>query len=169
MFTTTNQIGRIVARGILLAGIAITLGLLSTSRAKPPAPGANQPQTQSALDPRLEPSFQPPAELVDDLGAFRSPLIFENGRKVETPEDWLKRREEILATWHKLMGPWPPIIERPKVEFIEKEQRDGFTKHKVRVEVAPGRSTTGYLLVPDHDKTPMPAVIVVYYDLRSRI
>jgi hypothetical protein len=167
MSNTTNQIDRKVVRGILSAVIAVT-GMLSTSWAEPPAPAANQP-AQSALDPRLEPFFHPPAELSDDLGAFRSPLIFDNGRRVETPEDWLKRRKEILATWHKLMGPWPPIIERPKVEFLEKDQRDGFTKHKVRVEIAPGRSTTGYLLVPDRDKGPMPAVIVVYYDPETGI
>jgi hypothetical protein len=168
MDTTTNRFGRNTAVGIHSAVIAITLGLVSTSWAEPPAPAANQP-AQSALDPRLEPFFHPPAELADDLGTFRSPLIFDDGHKVETPEGWPKRREQILATWHKLMGPWPPIIEQPKVEFLEKEQRDGFTKHKVRVEVAPGRSTTGYLLVPDHGKKPMPAVLVVYYDPETGI
>ncbi|MEQ8786309.1 MAG: prolyl oligopeptidase family serine peptidase [Pirellulaceae bacterium] len=152
---------------MLLALIAATLGLLSISRAEPPKPEQSQPE--SPLDSRLEPFFHPPAELAEDLGAFRSPLIFDDGRKVETPEDWLKRREEILAAWHKLMGPWPPIIERPKVEFLEKQQRDGFTQHKVRVEVAPGRSTTGYLLAPDRDKKPMPAVVVVYYEPETGI
>lgn len=83
----------------------------------------------------------------DDLGTFRSPLIFADGRKVETPEDWLKRRKEILASWRKLMGLWPPTIERPTIKFREKKQRDGFTQHKVRIGVAPGRSTTGYLVV----------------------
>ena len=36
------------------------------------------------------------------------------------------------------MGPWPALIEKPKIEYLEKEHRDNFTQHHIRLEVAPG-------------------------------
>jgi dienelactone hydrolase len=107
--------------------------------------------------------FEPPAEYAGKLGDYRSPLIFNDGTPVKTAADWSPRRQEILAYWHKMMGAWPPIIEKPKIEYLEKSTRDGFTQHKVRVEVAKGQMAAGYLLVPPGDG-PFPAVFVPFYD-----
>jgi hypothetical protein len=128
---------------------------------------------QSDLDgntgKRLAPFFRPPAELVGDLGNYRSPLKFTDGRPVRTVGDWRKRRQEILRTWHEVMGPWPTLIEKPKVEYLEKERRDTVTQHHLRLEVAPGLTTDdAYLLVPD-GKGPFPAVLVVFYDAKTGI
>ena len=87
----------------------------------------------------LAPAFRPPAEFRDDFGAYKSPLIFDDGRPVRDAADWRERREEILATWHGIMGAWPPLIERPKVEVLGTERREGFEQRRVRVEVAPDR------------------------------
>jgi hypothetical protein len=114
-----------------------------------------------------EPWFVPPAEYAGDLGAYRSPLKFSDGRPVRNAADWAKRRTEILATWHGLMGQWPPLIGKPEIEYLRKEHRDNFTQHRVRVEVAPGKRTAeGYLAIPD-GKGPFPAVLVVYYEPES--
>src|SRR5262245_10053617 len=72
----------------------------------------------------LTPCFQPPPEFRNQLGSYRSPLEFEDGTIVKTPADWARRRKEILNEWHALMGPWPPVIERPNLEFLSKSQRD---------------------------------------------
>jgi hypothetical protein len=131
--------------------------------AEPPAADAE------ALHRRLAPYFKPPAELEKDLGAYKSPLNFYDGRPVKDPAQWPRRRQEILKTWNELMGAWPALLEKPKLEYLEKERGDNFTQHHVRIEVAPGKLTDdAYLLIPD-GKGPFPAVIVVFYDAKTGI
>jgi Dienelactone hydrolase family len=126
----------------------------------------------SAAEPlpkMLAPYFTPPAEFAGQMGDYKSLLRFADGTDVKTAEDWKRRRQEILKEWHGLMGPWPEPIEKPKVEIVEKEHGDNFTRHHVRIEVAPGKTTEdAYLLVPD-GKGPFPAVVVVFYDAKTGI
>jgi hypothetical protein len=68
-----------------------------------------------------------------------------------------------------MLGKWPPLLEKPKVEFLEQERRENFTQHHVKVQVAPGgQQSDGYLLLPD-GKGPFPAVLVVYYEAKTPI
>ena len=124
--------------------------------------------TDKPLPPALAPAFRPPPELENDFGDYRPVLTFDDGTKVQSADDWPRRRKEILDTWTGLMGQWPPLIERPKVEYLAKERREDFTQHRVRVETAPGRTGDGYLLVPD-GPGPFPAVLVVFYDPETSI
>lgn len=118
---------------------------------------------------KLAPYFKPPAKYAGDFGAYRSPLKFDDGTPVRTPEDWRKRRAEILKYWHAQMGEWPPLIERPRVEYAEAERREGVTRHRVKIETAPGRTVDdAYLLVPD-GPGPFPAVLVVYYEAKTGV
>ncbi len=124
---------------------------------------------EDRLPPDLAPYFAPPPELSGDFGDYRSPLKFYDGRPVRTPAEWKERRREILERWHGIMGRWPPLIEKPKLEYLEKERRENFTQHRVRFEIAPGdRTVEGYLLVPEGDG-PFPAVVVVYYDAKTGV
>lgn len=116
----------------------------------------------------MERFFKPPAEFAGDYGDYRSPLKFGDGREVKSATDWQTRRKEILAKWHELMGPWPSLIAKPKIEYLEKTRRENFTQHKVQVEIAPGQMTAGYLLVPD-GKGPFPAVLVPFYDPETSV
>ncbi len=118
--------------------------------------------------PQLAPFFQPPAGFAKDFGSYKSPLIFDDGTPVKTKLDWPRRRKEILTRWHKIMGAWPPLIARPKVEYLESKRRENFTQHRVRLEIAPGQTTEGYLLMPD-GKGPFPAVLVPYYEPETSI
>lgn len=130
---------------------------------------AGADDSAETLHKRLAPFFVAPAELANDLGTFRSPLKFYDGTPVKTAADWPRRRTEILQKWHDLMGPWPELIARPKVEYLEKEHRENFTQHHVRIEVAPGKLTDdAYLLIPD-GKGPFPAVVVVFYEAKTGI
>ena len=110
--------------------------------------------------------FSPPAEFVGKLGDYRSPLRFNDDRLVKTSADWAKRREEILRQWNGLMGDWPKLLEKPKLELVGKSQREGITQHKVRVEVSAGQMLSGILLVPE-GKGPFPAVLVPFYDAET--
>src|SRR5688572_12169049 len=87
--------------------------------------------------PALVAALQVPAEFVGKLGPYADPLKYADGRTVKTAADWQRRRAEILAQWTAIMGEWPAVLEKPKVEVLETTQRDGFTQHKVRVQIAP--------------------------------
>src|SRR5437667_319781 len=98
--------------------------------------GAARADEASEQWKKIEPCFSPPPEHAGKPGDYRSPLLFDDGSPVKTPADWQRRRAEILNHWHKVMGPWPPLIERPKVETLESHRRENFTQHKVGVEIA---------------------------------
>jgi hypothetical protein len=147
----------------------------------------------------LAPFFHPPAEYANQFGSYRSPLEFEDGTRVKTAADWVRRREEILKQWHDLMGPWPPILQAPKLEFLPLVEhasplppgrpaletnastatamtgerpaplpRETFARHRVRLEIAPGQTGEGWLLVPE-GKGPFPAVLVLYYEPETSV
>jgi dienelactone hydrolase len=111
----------------------------------------------------MEKFFTPPEEFKGKLGDHRSLMQFDDGTPVKTREDWARRREEILGYWQRVMGAWPPLLEKPRVKYVEKEHVENFTRHKVQVEFASDRfSNTQYLLVPD-GRGPFPAVLVTWY------
>jgi hypothetical protein len=116
----------------------------------------------------LASAFRPPAEFRDDFGSYKSPLAFDDGRPVRDAAGWRERRQEILAAWHGIMGAWPPLVERPKVEVLGTERREGCEQRRVRVGVATDRTLDGYLLVPG-GRGPFPAVLVVFYEPETAI
>ncbi|MBN2327486.1 MAG: dienelactone hydrolase family protein [Candidatus Omnitrophica bacterium] len=138
---------------ILLAGLIHPSSFaLDAPTEDPPLPGD------------LAPYFQPPAEYQNDFGDFRSPLRFYDGRPVKTLEDWQLRRQEILKTWHAMMGEWPPLLDNPTIEYGEKEELEQFSRQKAKIEITPDhRTMDAYLMIPRGDG-PFPAVIVVYYE-----
>ncbi len=125
---------------------------------------ADEPQTRDAAWRQIEKYFQPPAEFAGQLGSYRSPLKFADGTPVKTPEDWARRRKEILATWHRRLGPWPALLEKPELKRLETVEHEGFVQHHVHVQVsADGKLADGYLLIPK-GPGPFPAVFVPFYE-----
>jgi hypothetical protein len=134
----------------------ITLGLSALLGPADAAP-------ETATWRRIAPLFQAPAEFRGQFDDYPSPLKFYDGRPVAPAADWPRRRQEILDYWRRTMGPWPALLERPKLERQARQRRDNYTQIRVSAEVAPGFMQPGYMLVPE-GKGPFPAVLVVYYD-----
>lgn len=111
---------------------------------------------------RIAAHFEPPAEFAGQLGKFPSPLRFYDGRPVATAADWPARRAEILATWHREMGPWPELLTRPRLELGASEDIAGVVRRRVQLEVAPGVRQPGFLLTPQRAAR-RPAVFVPFY------
>ncbi len=112
----------------------------------------------------ISPYFTPPVAWRDDMGTYRSPLVRSRDMtKVSTAAEWPERRDELRGEWEKLLGPWPPLIEQPVVEFLESMPRDGYTQHRIRFKWLPEQTTEGWLLVPAAEG-PHPAVLSVYYE-----
>jgi hypothetical protein len=117
---------------------------------------------ESELWDKLSPLFSPPPEYKDDLGPFRTVLTFADGREVRGAGDWAERKAEILKRWTDLLGPWPPLLAKPAVQEQWKEEVEDFTRHRLEIEVAPGRKTAAYLLRPK-GSGPFAAVVDVFY------
>jgi hypothetical protein len=112
--------------------------------------------------------FQPPPEFAGKFGDYASPMNFYNGRQVENPTEWSKRRDEILERWHGLMGEWPSLLVDQKLKVLESKKLDNYTRHKVEFNWLPNEKTYGYLLVPEGDEI-KPAVITVYYEPETSV
>jgi len=106
--------------------------------------------------------FTPPEEFRGDLGSYRPVLRFPDGRPVRSAAEWPERRREIRTKWEAMLGPMPPPIENPELVVIEKERAEGFTRHRVRIELSSEHKNVAYLLVPE-GKGPFPAVMTVFY------
>jgi dienelactone hydrolase len=66
------------------------------------------------------------------------------------------------------MGPWPALLENPKLEVKSSEQRENFTQQRITLQSSATQSLNGYLLIPQ-GTGPFPAVLVVYYDPETSI
>ncbi len=112
--------------------------------------------------------FDVPRAYEGRFGDYRSPLVFSDGTFVRTAADWDRRRAELLREWHDLMGAWPAVLASPRFEALSSDRRDTFTQTRVRVEVAAGQLTDGWLLVPD-GRGPFPAVFIPFYEPETSV
>lgn len=119
--------------------------------------------------PAIAALMQPPSQFEGRLGAYRSPLLFADGSPVRTAADWPRRRAEILAEWHGLMGAWPALLPQVPIEILSESRRETFVQRRVRLEVAPGQKVEGWLLVPDTLPPRAPAVLVPFYEPETSV
>lgn len=118
----------------------------------------------------LKPYFQTPKDYKGQLGDFRSPLRFYDGRPVANAKDWQKRKVEIRTRWQELMGPWPELLTKQQFKIVSSQKRENFTQHTVRFFWMPGVETEGYLLVPESQSSQTrPAVISVFYEPETAV
>ena len=119
--------------------------------------------------PAITQYFRAPDPYSGDLGPYRSPLLFDDGKPVASASDWPRRRAEIVAKWRAILGPLPEPLAAPKLTLLEKRHRENFTEQHVHVEVGPGgRTSDGFLLIPD-GPGPFPAVFVPFYEPQTSI
>lgn len=112
--------------------------------------------------------FEPPAAFQGMHGEYKSPLLFSDGSLAKTPQDWTRRRRELVEQWERLLGKWPDFITKPKIEFMDSERRGAILQHRIRFQWTPNEKTTGYLLVPD-GQGKRPAVVTVFYEPETAI
>jgi len=114
------------------------------------------------------PFFQPPPRYAGEFGTYRSPLLFDDGSRVQSAAEWPRRRQEILDRWHEIMGPWPRLLDSPKLEILSQTRQEDYMQRRVRLEIGPGQTGEGWLLTP-HGPGPFPAVLVVYYEPETSV
>lgn len=136
---------------------AVTLGLALSSFAS----------LADELPAVLSGLFVPPRQFQNETGRYKTLLKFKDGRDTRAT-DWRERRAEIQEEWEKEIGAWPALIDNPRLEILAATNRETFRQQRIRLEIAPGQTAEGYLLVPS-GKGPFPAVVVPYYEPESSI
>src|SRR5689334_19823549 len=126
--TELHRSGIFRHRLVFLFVIGAGLSGLTTGWADPPSADGQ------ALWQRLEKYTEPPAEFAGKFGSYRSPLKFDDGSLVKTPEDWSRRRKELLAKWTRRLGAWPPLVERPTMKRLESVEREGYVQYHVHMQ-----------------------------------
>ena len=64
--------------------------------------------------------------------------MFDDGKVVNAAADWPRRRAEIVSTWTKHLGEWPPLIEKPRVETVKTTKRENIAQTQLRLGIALG-------------------------------
>jgi len=128
-----------------------------------------QSKQKASVWQAIAPFFEPPQAYAESFGDYRSPLRFYDGRPVRHKREWRKRRAEIVARWHELMGKWPALITDQKLHFLDTVRKDGYHQYRVRFRWMPDAYTEGYLLVPEGKLKKRPAVITVFYEPETAI
>lgn len=122
-----------------------------------------QAKSQSTSEDSLDTYMTPPVRFAGQLGIYRDPLTFYNGKKVRTKKNWQKRRKEILQRWNGMLGKWPAIIENPSYVITDSIRKENFTQYTIALNWRADEKTKGYLLVPDVAGK-KPAVLTVFYE-----
>lgn len=112
---------------------------------------------------RIEPLFKPPAEYEGKYADCRSPLLVNSGERIKNATEWQKRRTEILANWHGMMGQWPPLLTEQHLTVSSQERQENFMRCKVEFNWLPDERTDGYLLIPEGEGA-KPAVVTLFYN-----
>lgn len=108
--------------------------------------------------------YRPPTSYAEQYGSYRDVLQFDDGRRVQSRQEWAERRIEIKNYWREVLGPWPELIKRPQLRYLESKNLPEYVQHRVAIEIADGVfSEPHYLLMP-HGSGPFPAVIVTWYN-----
>ncbi|MBP5510506.1 MAG: acetylxylan esterase [Kiritimatiellae bacterium] len=100
---------------------------------------------------------------------LEDPLTFVDGKKVKTPDDWARRRREILEIFQREMyGRMPPPPETLSLEVLEEgKTMDGFALRKqVRMRFKPDKSgpKIDWIIVrPAYAEKPVPAILFLNY------
>ncbi|NIA14482.1 MAG: hypothetical protein GWP08_10400 [Nitrospiraceae bacterium] len=116
---------------------------------------------------------QPNVDGIDSLPAIEEmpdPFLFQDGRRVETLEDWRERRKEMLELILKYQyGHVPPAPGNVQVDGEPKVLQDDKTLHRtVRITMGPENklSTTVHVYSPKTGTAPYP--VIVRFGIDSR-
>jgi acetyl esterase/lipase len=86
-------------------------------------------------------------------------------RTIETPDDWQRRREQIVAGLERVMGPLPKPLRSVPLEMHELEsvEVDDIVRKKISYQTdSPYRRVTAYLLMPAKCEGRLPAMLCLH-------
>lgn len=82
--------------------------------------------------------------------------------RVEDSSDWERKREQIRRRLLHVMGSFPKVADKPRVEILGQENLDPFTRQKITYTTGLGDKATAWLLIPNDGSGRLPAVIALH-------
>jgi len=76
--------------------------------------------------------------------------------------EWDQQKEQLRSKLWQILGDLPPLF-TPKPEIILREQRKGYTLHKIQFKNGVDDMVYGYLAIPDQCTEPGPAILYHHY------
>lgn len=122
--------------------------------------------------PDIRSDYNKPNYDLDKISPYtlEDPLTFLDGSKVKTPDDWQKRRREILDIFaSEMYGQEPPAPEELVIELVE-EKEDALAGYAVRSQYKiyfkkdkSGPSVNWLVLRPRYAKKAVPPILFLNY------
>lgn len=81
---------------------------------------------------------------------------------VRTPDDWARRRRDILMGVVEAMGPLPTVSLPLDLRYESAEQVEGVVRHRISYQVEPGDRVPAYLLIPELLQKKAPAALCLH-------
>jgi hypothetical protein len=109
----------------------------------------------------------PPAKIPPDAPRL-APLLTDDGKTIDSPDEWERGRERIKHRWLDFLGP----IERPrnvKPTLVNEERAGNIVRQLFRYEVEPEEVVEAYMLRPAEQKGRLPAVVVFHSTVEHSI
>ncbi len=117
--------------------------------------------------------LRPPSTLPADLPKLPPLLVSNDGQPIRQAAAWKLRRSELRNQWLDFLGHFPKEKSELKVEWLEKEQLDGFVRQLVRYQVEPDVWVKAYLLRPvpasDQPRAKLPAMVIFHQTTNETI
>jgi len=123
---------------------------------------------ETPLPEAIRPYFTAPTEWRGKTDGRRSPLLFSDGRRASSEQEWSLRREEIRRVWMNYIGAWPALLTRPRLERGVAVERGQVRQIEVTVELAADDFHRALLLIPE-GAGPFPAVVVPFYEPETSV
>lgn len=102
-----------------------------------------------------------PEKLPAEIKDFPSLLVDASGKPITSVEQWVKRRDTILAWWLNFLGKGPARdpAKPPKFKVLEEDTVGKVKRQRIEYEVEPGVTTEAYLCLPTDLAAPAPGVV----------
>lgn len=81
---------------------------------------------------------------------------------VTTPQEWNKKREEVLQNMQEVMGSLPRGKRNFKVNYTETEEFPSYTRYNINFQAAPGETIYAYLYRPKGNAKRYPAMLALH-------
>lgn len=123
---------------------SIEEAILSETRSQVASLGGPAADEQRSIAPRAYPDHTDLSVVLDDQG---------EPRPIETPQDWSRRRQDILTSMQWVMGRLPDESELEPLAVTERGREDfpGFERLLITYRVAAGQDVTAHLYLPKSD------------------
>jgi dienelactone hydrolase len=148
----------------LSLAVVFALNLYLPDRACAQSSVDSAKQSSTVSDWMIDVCIPPKLDLSADVGILGPLLVTDDGKKIETKQDWMVQRKNLRQRWLEFLGPMPSPRPRVQLETIKTEIVGNVKRELVRYDSEPDIQVEGYLLspkdLPVNEK--LPAIVALH-------